>query len=250
MSSFSGMTRGSGTWAANGGRAPAPAAAWPVAAVRLLDQVEGFLGQADGGQRAAEAAVPQFGRQRLGGHVAGGQVADQGDRRERSGAKRFVEGDLDAGLRADVVDDSARDRRRPWFSSIKSAWAQSWMASFSQKAGWPVLVFRRGRPLGLDRPNRVALLFEQVELARDAQSLGRERNAPGAQSVAFLAGAVGQVGVVDPAVLEQAVLDELVDRHDRLDVFEVVEPRAIADLVQGTDRDQARVWMKGGYRIG
>ena len=106
------------------------------------------------------------------------------------------------------------------------------------EAGLAVVVLRRRRPLGFDRANRVAFLFEQVELAGDPQALGRERDAAGAQDVAFLARAVGQAGVVDPPVLEQAVLDKLVDRHDRLDVFEVVEPGAVADLVQGTDRDQ------------
>ena len=39
-------------------------------------------------------------------------------------------------------------------------------------------------------------------------------------------------------MLKEAVLDKLVDRHDRLDVFEVIEPGAIADLVQGPDGDQ------------
>ena len=60
----------------------------------------------------------------------------------------------------------------------------------------------------------------------------------GAQGVALLARPVGQVRVVDPPMLEQPVLDVLVDRHHRLDVFQVVQPRAVADLVQGTHGDQ------------
>ena len=117
------------------------------------------------------------------------------------------------------------------------------------EAGLAVVVLRRRRPLVFDRPDRVALLFEQVELAGDPQALGGERDAAGAQDVAFLARAVGQVGIVDPPVLEQAVLDILVDRHHRLDVFQVVEPRAVADLVQGPDWDQVggrSLWSSWG----
>ncbi len=154
--------------------------------------------------------------------------------RARSGSSN---GTVDAGLRADVVDDPARDRDAHALLDQERLGAELNGVVFPE-AGLPGLVLRRRRPLGLDRPDRVAFLFEQVELAGDPQSLGRQRNAPGAQRVSLLARAVGQVGVVDPSVLEQAVLDELVDRHHRLDVFEVIEPGAIADLVQGTDRDQ------------
>ena len=43
------------------------------------------------------------------------------------------------------------------------------------------------------------------------------------QGVAFLARPVLQGRIVDAAVLEETVLDVLVDRHDRFDVFQVVE---------------------------
>ena len=61
------------------------------------------------------------------------------------------------------------------------------------------------------------------------------------QGVAFLARPVLEVRVIDPAVLEEAVLDVLVDRHDRLDVFEVVQALAVGDLVQGPDRNEIDV---------
>src|SRR5439155_1061895 len=53
-----------------------------------------------------------------------------------------------------------------------------------------------------------------------------------------LPGPCSQIGVVDPAVLEEAILDMLIDRHDRFDVFEVIKSLAVADLVQGPDGDQ------------
>ena len=67
---------------------------------------------------------------------------------------------------------------------------------------------------------------------------GTERDAAGMQGVAFLAASVLQGGVVDAAVLEEAVLDVLVDRHDAFDVFQVIEPMAVGHLVEGADGDQ------------
>ena len=66
------------------GRGAGRSAAAPAVGLRLMDQEQRFLGQADGGERAAKAAMAQLGGQRLGWDVAAGQVADQGDRRERA----------------------------------------------------------------------------------------------------------------------------------------------------------------------
>ncbi len=204
----------------------------------LVDQVEGFLGQADGGQRAAEAAVPKLGRQGLGGHVAGGQVANQGDRLQRSGAQRLVEGNLDAGLRADVVDESAGDRRRSGFPRPGGPGRRAeWRRFPRMSAGRPRL---SEPPTAWSRPvesHRLVLRAGRAcpmmpRRSEQSETLRVRSTSPS------LRVRLASSGVVDPAVLEQAVLDELVDRHHRLDVFEVVEPRAIADLVQGPHRDQ------------
>ena len=52
------------------------------------------------------------------------------------------------------------------------------------------------------------------------------------------AGAVLEGGVIDPAMLEEAVLDVLVDGQDRFDVLQVVEAWAVGDLVEGADGDE------------
>ena len=79
------------------------------------------------------------------------------------------------------------------------------------------------------------------------EPLRADLDAARVQGVAFFAGPVLQVRIVDAAMLEEAVLDMLVDGHDRLDVFEVVEPRAVSDLVQGTDWNQIII---GGHDNG
>ena len=56
--------------------------------------------------------------------------------------------------------------------------------------------------------------------------------------VAFLTRPVGQLGRIDPPVLEHTVLDVFINWHHRFDVFEVVKPRTIRHLVQGSDGDQ------------
>src|SRR5208337_2811707 len=58
------------------------------------------------------------------------------------------------------------------------------------------------------------------------------------EGVSLLPGPAGERGVVDTPVLEETVLDVLVGRHNRLDIFQVVEPRAVADLVQGANGNQ------------
>ena len=52
------------------------------------------------------------------------------------------------------------------------------------------------------------------------------------QRVAILARSMLEVGIIDPAMLEEAVLDVLVDRHDGFDVLEVIQARAVRHLVQ------------------
>src|SRR5262249_23849430 len=61
---------------------------------------------------------------------------------------------------------------------------------------------------------------------------------PAPVGVTLPARAAGQVGVVDAAVVEQAALDVLVVRHDRVHVLQVVEARAVGDLIQRAHGDQ------------
>jgi hypothetical protein len=58
------------------------------------------------------------------------------------------------------------------------------------------------------------------------------------QGVAILSCPVLEVRIVDPAVLEEAVLDMLVEGHDGFDVLQVVESRTVGDLVQSPYGDQ------------
>src|SRR5262249_55496074 len=71
-----------------------PWAVLKAAGGRAADLVEGLLRQADRGQGAAEAAVPQLRRQRLRRGVAGGQLPAPPDRVPRPGPQLLGEADL------------------------------------------------------------------------------------------------------------------------------------------------------------
>ncbi len=63
------------------------------------------------------------------------------------------------------------------------------------------------------------------------------------QRVAVLARPLLEVGIIDPAVLEETVLDVLVDRHDGFDVFQVIQSPAVRHLVEGTQGDEVVDWF-------
>ena len=54
-----------------------------------------------------------------------------------------------------------------------------------------------------------------------------------------------EVGIIDAAVLEEAVLDVLVDRHDGFDVLQVVQALAVGHLVQSAQGDEVVDWFHG-----
>ena len=182
--------------------------------------------------------MPQLGRQRLRRGVAGRQLANGLDGVQRLVPQLVVEGHLDPRLAADVVEDAVRAPVTPSSSSSSSRLGAELDGVVVPVRRLAVVAGRAGAALVFDRVRRAVLLLDQVELAGDAQPLGAELDAAGVQRVAFLARPVLEVRIVDAAVLEQAVLDVLVDRHDGLDVFQVVEARAVGDLVEGANGDQ------------
>ena len=175
-------------------RVSRPAAAAVRRRRRAADLVERLLRQADRGERAAEAAVPQLGRQRLRRGVAGRQLAAQRRWRPASSSRRASSnGTSTRSRRAGVELERRAAPGVPNSSSSSSPWAQSWTASLSQAVGLPSSS-RGAEPCLVSTGYDVAaLLLDQVEDAGDAERLGGERDAAACGGVAVLAGLVGQV---------------------------------------------------------
>lgn len=94
--------------------------------------------------------------------------------------------------------------------------------------------------LRLDGVAFASALLDLVEHAAQAQRLGGDVHATGAGRVPFFARPHREARIVDAAMVVQPRLDVLVRRHHAVDVLQVVQPRAVRDLVQGADRDQVR----------
>jgi hypothetical protein len=152
------------------------------------------------------------------------------DGESRLDAQVVVDRNLDAFARADVVDDAAVDRDAHFFFEQERLAAQ--LHGVVLPEGRPAgFVLRRGGTLVLDGIDAAAFLLDDIELAGQAPFFGRQRDAARLQGVAVLAGDVLQSRVVDTAMLEEAVLDKFVRRHDGVDVFEVVQALAVAYLI-------------------
>ena len=149
-------------------------------------------------------------------------------------AEGGAQGNIDPGLGSHVVEDSAGHRDLESLLDEEPLGAELDGVVLPEGELAVVVLGRRG-PLGLHGPDHSVCFLEDVELGGDPELLRAERDAAGAEGVSLLPGPAGERGVVDTPVLEETVLDVLVGRHDRLDIFQVVEPRTVADLVQGAD---------------
>ena len=113
--------------------------------------------------------------------AAAARVGRRGQRAREPGRSRasvfvlraIVKRNCHAGLRADVINDSAPGSAVALVFFDQKGLAQSWIASFSQKAGAPAS--SDGASNAWFRPGGQCaarlLLFEQVELAGDSQPL-------------------------------------------------------------------------------
>ncbi len=163
------------------------------------------------------------------------ELFDSADGSESLVSQVVVEEDVDSSLRSDVVEHAAIDRLSELFFEQKGVSTELDGVVFPVRR---CVVAARARALVFDRVEAAVSILYQVQLAGNAESLGTERDAAGVQGWTFLAGAVGEVWVVDASMLKEAVLDVFVDRHHGVDVLKVVEPWAVADLVQGSDGDE------------
>jgi hypothetical protein len=205
--------------------------------VRPVDLVERLLRLADGDQGTAVTLVPLVGGQRLRRRLAGRQLPAGLDRVPRLIAQGLVELDDDALAGAGTELLAAGDVRMELLFEEHPLGAEL-DGVVVPDGGVAVGVPRGAAALGLDGVDPAADFFHEIELGSDAEPVAGERDGAGPAGVAVLAGLVLQLPVVDPAVLEQPILDVLVGRHHPLDVLEEVEPGAVGDLVEGPDGDQ------------
>jgi hypothetical protein len=74
-------------------------------------------------------------------------------------------------------------------------------------------------------------------------------DAAAAIGIALFAGAIAKVRRIDAAMVEQTALDVLVGRHNGIDVLQVVEARAVRNLVQRAQGDHRGVGICGHIHL-
>lgn len=199
--------------------------------------IQGFFGLANRSQRAAETAVAEFGGQRRRRRFAVGEFANGLDGGERFFAEGGIERHDDAAFAGNVVDDAGVDGRAELFFEEKTLGADL-NGVVVPEVGAAVFVGSwAGAAFVFDGAGDAGSFFDEIELRGDAERCGAELDAARVEDVAVLAGAMVQVGIVDATVLKEAVFDVFVDRQHGFDVFEVVEPGAIGDLIECADGD-------------
>ena len=104
--------------------------------------------------------------------------------------------------------------------------------------GATVVVAGGGAMLCFDGILLAGLFLDHIKHAGDPERFGRECDATAGGDAAVTSGLVGEFGRIDPTMVEESALNVFVHGHHTVHVLEVKEPRAVRDLVQGSDRER------------